>query len=383
MGVTIGVAFPGDGRRRGVRSGVPYSLALGLRAAGIDVRHILAEPSPPFGRVCFDLLTAAQLPRAVRLRSPRMSRTLAYNGAMGAVQTWAVQRRLQAEDDLDGVVQVGSSYVLPDGIRTVTHDDMTVLQALRAGYATVGSLSGRQLDARIERQRRAFERASACCVVTRWAARSVIDDYGISPAKVFIVGGGRNREPRSVVRDWSVPRFLFVGKDWQRKNGPAVLKAFSRLSRELPDATLDVVGNHPPLEAAGVFTHGPLGLERAEEREKLDRLFERATCFVMPSRHEPSGIVFSEANASGIPSIGSTEGGSGELIGDAGRIVHPDDEVGLLAAMLELSDPETARQLGENAKRRSSLFTWNAVAERLLRALAIDGVETSRLAPFL
>jgi glycosyltransferase involved in cell wall biosynthesis len=82
--------------------------------------------------------------------------------------------------------------------------------------------------------------------------------------------------------------------------------------------------------------------------------------------------VFSEANAAGVPSIGSTEGGSGELIGDAGRVVHPSDVDELLAAMLELAVPATARELAARASRRSRLFTWPKVGERLLRALNIS-----------
>ena len=379
---TIGVAFPGAGSRSGVRSGVPHSLARGLQASGAHVLHIRAELPAPLDRAWLDVLTIAELARS-RTTSVRSSRSLAFNGpALGAVQSMVLRRRLRRERRLDGAVQVGSSYVLPPEVKTVTHDDMTVVQAARGGYP-VGALPPHRLSARIERQRLAFERAHACCVVTRWAAASIVEDYGISPSKVFVVGGGRNHEPRAVERDWSVPHFLFVGKDWERKNGAAVLRAFSKLRSELPEATLDVVGHHPPLDVPGVSTHGWLSLDLPADRATLDALFERATCFVMPSRHEPSGIVFSEANAAGVPSIGSTEGGSGELIGDAGKVVHPDDDDALLAAMCELADPATAERLGRNARRRSRLFTWEAVGQRVLRALDLPGHDKESLAAFL
>jgi glycosyltransferase involved in cell wall biosynthesis len=131
-----------------------------------------------------------------------------------------------------------------------------------------------------------------------------------------------------------------------------------------------------------VTAHGPLKLDVPEDRAKLDALFEQATCFVMPSRHEPSGIVFSEANAAGIPSIGTTEGGSRELVGDAGRVVHPDDDDALAAAMLELADPGTAERLGRNAQKRSRLFTWPAVGGRVMRALQVP-VPGRELATYL
>jgi glycosyltransferase involved in cell wall biosynthesis len=382
---TIGLAFPGAGHLPSVRSGVPSSLARGLEQAGVSVWHLRAEPGAPLDRLSLNAVSALQLPRAARSGSWRSCRTIAYNGPeMGALQSWAAARRVRQAGRLDGVVQVGSSYSLPaDGPATVTHDDMTVVQAARAGYPGVAALSKRQLAARIERQRTAFERATACCVVTHWAGRSLAEDYGISETKIHVVGGGRNHEPRPLQRDWSTPRFLFVGKDWERKNGPAVLRAFARLRSEIAEAHLDVVGNHPPITADGVTCHGPLRLSDPQERQRLDALFETATCFVMPSHHEPSGIVFSEANAAGVPSIGTTVGGSGELIGDAGRVVHPDDDDALLAAMRELADPDTAQRLSARARARSRLFTWENVAERLLRALRVPSRPPRELAEFL
>ena len=70
-----------------------------------------------------------------------------------------------------------------------------------------------------------------------------------------------------------------------------------------------------------------------------------------------------------MPSIGTSAGGSGYLIGDGGVIVDPGDDEALLAAMLRLADPETAERAGAAAKERSRLFSWDAVASRLLSAL--------------
>jgi glycogen synthase len=114
------------------------------------------------------------------------------------------------------------------------------------------------------------------------------------------------------------------------------------------------------------------------DRDRLDRLFGASTCFVMPSWHEPFGIVFSEASAAGMPSIGTTAGGCAELIVPPGRVVDPADEDALLAAMRELADPDTARRLGAAARERAQLFTWEAVGERMLRALGIARERSGR-----
>jgi glycosyltransferase involved in cell wall biosynthesis len=89
----------------------------------------------------------------------------------------------------------------------------------------------------------------------------------------------------------------------------------------------------------------------------------------MPSLCEPSAISYLEAGAAGVPSIGSTVGGSGELIGDGGCVVDPYDEQALLDAMLSLSDGERAREAGALALRRSDRFTWPEVAKGVLASL--------------
>jgi glycosyltransferase involved in cell wall biosynthesis len=202
---------------------------------------------------------------------------------------------------------------------------------------------------------------------------------------VHVVGIGRNIEPErdTARREWSPPRFLFVGREWERKNGPRVVAAFARVRAERPDARLDVVGGHPPLCADGVVAHGPLALDDHGDRTRLAALYASATCFVMPSLHEPSAQAYVEASAWGIPSIVTANGGSVELVRDGGVIVDPLDDGGLLQAMRRLCDPEVAAQLGELAVRRSRLFTSRALAGRLLRALDLPSIQTDELPEFV
>jgi glycosyltransferase involved in cell wall biosynthesis len=120
-----------------------------------------------------------------------------------------------------------------------------------------------------------------------------------------------------------------------------------------------------------------------EDRERMALLYREATAFVMPSVHEPAGIVYAEAGGAGLASIGTTDGGAATMIGPGGILVDPRDDAQIFAAMDRLADPDTARRLGELALRHSTLLTWPKVAERLVRALDVPGVDTSGLAEFL
>jgi glycosyltransferase involved in cell wall biosynthesis len=367
----IGVAFPGDPSKPGTWSGTPAGVMAGLAEHGVETVAVRAEPPGVLRDLALGAITVAYLRpgrdlKAVALRA----RAGAWaSPALAAVNSWAAPRALRAAGRLDGIVQIGTGYTLSTDIPIATLEDMTVAQTQGLAYAGWSDISQRALAARRARQKRAYEQAAACCVTSDWTAASVIGDYGIDPEKVHVVGVGRNRTPPAGERDWTRPRFLFVGIDWPRKNGDGVLRAFAQLHEELPDARLDLVGGHPEVERPGVVTHGVLRLDDPRQHAELDGLFAAATCFVMPSFSEAVGIAFVEAAASGLPSIGTTEGGSGYLIGDGGVVVDPRDDAALLAAMRRLADPATAQAMGAAAQERSRMFTWPEVAGRILRAL--------------
>jgi glycosyltransferase involved in cell wall biosynthesis len=389
MDVRIGVASAGDPDDRAGYSGWPASLLAGLEAVVEDAVPLSGAVGVQLRRmgIVVGLLGRARpgewlAPRAV-LASHRQAAV--YGRPVIALRSLGVRRRLARAGRLDGCVLHGTAYRLPQKLRSVTFEDSTVIQAARAyPWPYLRGFSPRDLDRCARRQAQTYERAVACTTASHWAARSIVDDYGVPREKVHVVGAGPNHvvEP-PVGRDWSIPRYLFVGVDWERKNGAAVLAAFARVRERYPAATLDLVGRHPRVEAEGVTAHGPLSLAENRDRERTATLYRRATVFVMPSLHEPAGSVHIEAGYAGIPSIGSADGGAGTLIGPGGCVVDPRDSDQITRAMLRLADPGHAMKLGARAREHAQLFTWRRVTERLVRALAVPGMECSGLADFL
>jgi glycosyltransferase involved in cell wall biosynthesis len=216
--------------------------------------------------------------------------------------------------------------------------------------------------------------ARACCVASHWTARSMVSDHGVDAARVHVVGLGHDAAGGPTERDWSVPRFLFIGRDWPRKNGDAVVRAFARLRDVRPDAVLDIVGRHPVLDVDGVTAHGELERHEPSQRAVMDQLLEQATCFVMPSFIEPFGIAYLEAAACGVPSIATSVGGTEDSVGPGGILVDPHDDQAIFEAMREMCDPNVASRLGSIARQRAELFTWDAVTGRVLRALGLADV---------
>jgi glycosyltransferase involved in cell wall biosynthesis len=357
---TIALVSVGDPRSPGTWSGVTAGICAGMRDLAVDVVPVDLSLPPVAERA---MLAAAA------------ARTRNRYDAEGTVLVDRVRSRLArralGRAEVDGTIQIGTTFTPAPGERFVTLEDMTLRQALEV-HPVFSRMSPSVARSWERRRTGIYSSARTCAAASRWTADSLARDYGVEPERIAIVGFGANHRPSAGERDWSSPRFLFVGIDWERKGGPLLLRAFARVREAIPAATLDVIGGHPPLRQEGVSFHGVLSQEREDDRALVLELFGKATCFVMPSQVEPFGIAYVEAAAAGIPSIGSLVGGPPDVIGpEGGRVVPPLDEEALVRAMLELADPATARRAGEAARARSALYTWTAVAERLLRALGL------------
>jgi glycosyltransferase involved in cell wall biosynthesis len=385
------MATIGDPEDRGASSGWPASLLGALRELAGRVVPISDSPQGAAGRAALAAGALLGL-RPSDLSQPAAARSRLLTVAQASLPYAAARARkvrseLARAGTLDGFVQNGADYSAPAGVVMATYQDSTVLQAVESyGWAHLRGLSQRDIDGLVRRQRAAYESAVSCCAFSQWVADSIISQYGIPAHKVHVVGLGTNSpagELHPAGRDFSTPRFLFVGFDWGRKNGELVLEAFTELRRSHPDATLDLVGGHPRVDVEGVTGHGALALEDPASRARLNGIYREATAFVLPSKHEPAGTVYIEAGAAGIASIGTSSGGADTSIGDGGYVVDPTVPGEILRAMLALCDPATAQRLGALAHEHALQLTWRKAAERIVRSLEIPGLDHSDLAAYL
>ena len=82
-------------------------------------------------------------------------------------------------------------------------------------------------------------------------------------------------------------------------------------------------------------------------------LWRDADLFVLPTRDEAFGMVFQEAAAAGLPSIGTRINAVPELIQDgvSGFLVAPGDREGLTRALNQLiASAERRREMGARAR---------------------------------
>lgn len=293
--------------------------------------------------------------------------------------------KLAAIGDDVPILQIGTHVLPPAGYRHFCLTDTTVVQAVEAGEFSVSGAGPRIAEEAIQWQREIFASCESVFVLSRWAAESVVRDYGIPVERVMVCGAGANVEealPRQA--DGANPYVLFVGVDWEQKGGPLLVEAFRRVRRALPRARLVVVGCRPRIDEPGVEVVGPLRRSIPDEKQRLFELYAGASCFCLLSRFDAFPNVLLEAGFFGVPVVSTAEGSRPEVVidGVTGLLAAERDPEEIARLMLAvLTDPVRAEAMGEAARRRvRENFTWPVVAARIarrLRALRSDSPRVS------
>ncbi|MBF0143136.1 MAG: glycosyltransferase family 4 protein [Magnetococcales bacterium] len=133
---------------------------------------------------------------------------------------------------------------------------------------------------------------------------------------------------------------LFVGRLVRVKGLEALVRAFARVARRLPEAVLVLVGSGPEAAALGrqAVAEGVgdrVLLPGHREGAELVAWYHLASLFVLNSLWEPYGAVVNEALLAGVPVLCSHRAGSRALIREGwnGRIVDPEDCDALMAGL--------------------------------------------------
>jgi len=186
-------------------------------------------------------------------------------------------------------------------------------------------------------------------------------------AKSRVVYPAQRPLRRSLVRHkWQLReplRVVFVGNDFEVKQGALALEVFHRLAPRFPNASFTYVGALPPqAQAKG----GPVELLGEIPRLQLLALLTASHVLFHPTRSESFGMVLLEAAAHGLAVL--TASGSGmehlgeilrsgeaELVARRPGMGHEEEAAAFEASLASLlAAPERTTELGLAAHRRIS-----------------------------
>lgn len=220
--------------------------------------------------------------------------------------------------------------------------------------------------------RHILQHAAGLAPWSNWARASLIDHYGVDPARIEVIPPGVDVsawQPADHAAQGPM-KILFVGFDFERKGGEILLQAFDTLApgrAELRIVTQSAVPTRP-----GVEVHRGLSPNEPALRE----LFRTSDVFVLPSVFEMFGIAAVEAAAAGLALIVTSVGGLGDLVidGVTGFSIDQGDVDTLAQRLHTLAEhPALRRELGAAARKRAAVEFDAATNARRLVALALRG----------
>jgi len=232
---------------------------------------------------------------------------------------------------------------------------------------------------------RASERAALTTarrvITTSHATAAILTaDYGMPPARLTVAPPGTDPMPLAARdRTGGVPQLLSVGTLVPRKGHDLLIAALAML-QDLP-WRLAIVGDpaRDPSTTATLrrlITEAGLGeriaLVGALPPNELQQHYITADLFVLASRYEGYGMVYTEAIAHGLPVVGTTAGAIPEAVPEgAALLVPPEDIPALVAALRRLLSDSAARDHLAGAARQAAqrLPRWQDSAALFASAL--------------
>jgi len=245
------------------------------------------------------------------------------------------------------------------GIPYFIYTDHTNLNNLN--YSHIKQTEYLHSDSYIKLEKQAYENATLIFVMSPNIKESLVKQYFIDEHRIKLVYVGTNtRSPDHVnLAKYQNKNILFVGKDWKRKGGPLLLEAFKLVQKQIPEATLTILGCKPSIRVKNCFAYGVVSLQEVE------KIYNQTTLFCMPTLREPFGIVFLEAMFNCLPVVTNNVGATPYLIrnGFNGYIVDYTKDALAKVLVSMLNNPEKCLEMGNNAYTSvRENYTWENVS---------------------
>ena len=218
-------------------------------------------------------------------------------------------------------------------------------------------------------QQSAYKNCKAVFTMSEWVRDILIKEDGLDPTSVFAVGGGINLDVSKIKAcEKYNNKILFVGRDFYRKGGDLVVKAFQMLKKEMPEAELYVAG---PVKKPVEIDEAPDGIHFLGylSFDKVADYFNMCDIFCMPSRFEAYGLVYIEALVYGLPCIVNNDFAMKEIIhhGENGYLISNENINDIKEKMKDLLSNKKIKDNVHNSRDKYiKEYSWKNVADKML-----------------
>jgi glycosyltransferase involved in cell wall biosynthesis len=242
-------------------------------------------------------------------------------------------------------------------------------------HATEMDRSGDPTGLVYDIERRGMEAAARILAVSNRTRDTVVDHYHVPSHKVTVVHNGIDHIKLPVVRTHNQhPTVLFMGRITRQKGPRFFIRAAARVAAEISDARFVVAGAGDQMESTRALTR-ELGIaDRVTftgflRGDDVNRAYDNADVYVMPSISEPFGLSALEAASRGVPVIVSRTSGVAEVLEHGSLKVDYQDVRRMARKIIDvLTQPALAGALRSAGVLESAAATWDAAARRCIQA---------------
>ena len=230
-----------------------------------------------------------------------------------------------------------------------------------------------------ERERMGLLASDRIIAVSKYTKNLLVNHYGIPAEKISVVHNGHDQMQASIDQAEVLqsrhdaqqkPMVLFLGRLTVQKNPWQFLTVAKVVHDANPEVQFVMAGDGGMLPEL-IDRACELGLEdcvvftgKVSGRE-AQALYERASCFVMPSLSEPFGLVALEAVANGAPVIVSKQSGAAEVLDHSFKIEPWDTDLMADCILTVLREEPLAMQLRTEARHILPHLSWRNQASKV------------------
>ncbi|MEO1584869.1 MAG: glycosyltransferase [Planctomycetota bacterium] len=243
-------------------------------------------------------------------------------------------------------------------------------------HSTEFDRSGDNINQRVyDIERRGMHAAVRVIAVSRLTKSICVERYGINPDKIDVVYNGVEREDQQPAPGAQIEStdkiVLFLGRITMQKGPEYFVRAARRVLDRYENVKFVVAGSGDMalrmIEEAAALGIGHKVLFTGFLRGKdVDRVFQMADCYVMPSVSEPFGIAPLEAMRNDVPVIISKQSGVSEVLTHALKVDFWDIDEMANKVIAVLRHPPLSQTLRQHGPMELRGLTWDGAAQRVV-----------------
>ncbi len=298
-----------------------------------------------------------------------------YTGDLvGEAQRYAALCVDLAHGEEFDVIHAHDWLTFPAGLAVARHTGKPLVVHV---HSTEFDRAGESVHSQVyDIERRGVHAALRVIAVSRRTRDILASRYGIDESKIDVVYNGVENGTKNPDLPEPLPRIerddqvvLFLGRVTMQKGPEYFLQAAKRVLEKLPHVKFVMAGSGDKLTEAieTVARYGIgskvlfTGFLRGDD---VERVYQMANVYVMPSVSEPFGIAPLEAIRNGVPVILSKQSGVSEVIEHALKVDFWDVDEMANKIIAVLKRPPLGATMKEHASVELRRLTWSGAAEK-------------------